>query len=346
MIYLDSKTLHRIMETTLVERGVNTGSVQHVVESLIQTSLRGVDSHGIKLFPHYCRAIDGGRISKHPKITIEDTGVSTAVVDADNSFGHHSGAVAMDHAISLSKQTGIGAVSVKNSTHFGAAAYFGFRAANADCIGLAFTNANALLKTFGSNEAFFGTNPICFAAPMMSEGPFCLDMATSLASWNKIMNKQKENATIADNWAFGENGEKVTNPHEARTLNPIGEYKGYGLAMMVDILCGILADSLSSKDICDMYNAPISEKRYISHFFMAIDINKFLNTETFKRKLQDTVIRLRNLPPSDSERQVMVPGDPEKKFFQIRIKEGIPLDDEKFREFLNLSGRFSDAKVM
>jgi len=343
MIYLNDIKLSKIMKKVLINLTVNKDSVNHVVNSLVETSLRGVDSHGINLFPHYCRAISSGRINKNPNINISDTGVSTSSIDADHSFGHHVGAVAIDKAIKLSEKTGISAVNVKNSTHFGAASYFGLRAAEKNCLGFAFTNADSMLKTFGSTEAFFGTNPICFTAPLKNEAPLCLDMATSLVSWNKLENKKRKNLDIPDTWAFDDEGKSITNPNKAISLNPIGEYKGYGLAMMVDILCGLLAGSLSSKDILPMYTSSIKEKRYISHFFMVIDIKHFIEVNVFKKQLQDIVDRLRGLPTIEQDNSVMVPGDPEKKCYDIRIKEGIPIDEIKYEEFLATSSMFKEV---
>lgn len=345
MIYLNSKVLSDVMKQVLEELDVNNVSIKHVVDSLIQTSLRGVDSHGINLFPHYCRAIKSKRINKNPNIKVNQTGASSAIVDADHGFGHHAGAISMNYAVELAQKTGIAAVNVKNSTHFGAAAYFGFFATDNDCLGFAFTNADALLKSFGSPEAFFGTNPICFTAPLKDEQPLCLDMATSLVSWNKLMNNKRQNLDVPNNWAFDVKGKSITDPNLATSLNPIGGYKGYGLAMMVDILCGILAGSLTSKDILPMYTSPINEKRYISHFFMALDINKYFEIDKFKQKLQDVVDRLRCLPSLDNEKPVMVPGDPEKEFYEIRIKEGIPIDEMRYEELLAISNIFSEAII-
>ena len=346
MIYLKSEVLSNAMKQVLNELDLNNISMNHVVDSLIQTSLRGVDSHGINLFPHYCRAIKSGRINNNPNIEIKQTGDSSAIVDADHAFGHHVGAVAMDYAVKLAKNTGIAAVNVKNSTHFGAAAYFGFLAADKDCLGFAFTNADALLKTYGSAEAFFGTNPICFTAPLKDEHHLCLDMATSLVSWNKLMINKSRNLDIPDNWAFDRDGKRVTDPNAAISLNPIGDYKGYGLAMMVDILCGILAGSLTSKDILPMYTSPINEKRYLSHFFMALNVNKFFEVEIFKQNLQNVVNRLRSLDPIDKGKSVMVPGDPEKKFYEIRIQKGIPTDETKYEELLAISDIFRDTVII
>jgi ureidoglycolate dehydrogenase (NAD+) len=305
-----------------------------------------VDSHGINLFPHYCRAAEAGRINSRPHISISRTGPSTAVMDADHAFGHHAGALAMEEAVTLARQSGMGAVSVRNSTHFGAAAYFGLMAAERDCLGFAFTNADALVKAFGAKEAFFGTNPICFTAPLQNEGPLCLDMATSLSSWNKINNYRRENRSIPSHWAFDAEGNGVTDPHAARSLNPAGEYKGFGLGMMVDILCATLAGGLIGKDIRPMYALPLDgSKRGISHFFMALDISRFSEPALFRRNLQAMVDRVRLLPRFNSGHAVMVSGDPEKKSFFRRSIEGIPIDGIKYAEFLALSPEFESAQA-
>jgi ureidoglycolate dehydrogenase (NAD+) len=343
MKYFDAEKLITLMETELAKRDVNPESTRHVVASLIQTSLRGVDSHGINLFPHYCQAAESGRVNVQPHIAITRTGPSTALAEADHAFGHHAGAVAMEQAIALAKENGMGAVSVRHSTHFGAAAYFALMAPEKNCLGFAFTNADALVKAFGARNAFFGTNPICFTAPLEREEPFCLDMATSLVSWNKINNYRREGRDIPSNWAFNEEGVSVIDPHQACTLNPAGEYKGFGLGMMVDILCALLASGPISKDLKAMYARPLdSSKRCISHFFMALDISRFSEPSQFRRSLQDMVDRIRALPPMNGE-EVMVAGDPEKKFFSRRSAEGIPVDDVKLAEFLALSPAFDTA---
>jgi len=344
MVKLDSVILAELMQQILLDKGVNKDAVHHAVSSVVQTSLRGVDSHGINLFPHYCRAVDSGRINRHNQMEIKQTGASTAIVDAKDSFGHHSGAVAIDYAVDLAAETGIAAVNVTNSTHFGAAAYFALRAAEKNMLGFSFTNADALVKAFNSQKAFFGTNPICFTAPLANEEPLCLDMATSLVSWNKINNYRRTNEPIPAHWAYDEHGISTTDPHVARSLSPAGEYKGFGLGMMVDILCAVLTGGLISKDILPMYNSPIEAQRKISHFFMAIDIAKFSSPDAFKANLQSMVDRIRMMPKL-SEDEVMVPGDPEKKAYAERIKSGIPMDDIKFGEFMEISDSFKKAVI-
>jgi len=346
MRHFDAKKLAELMATELAGRNVDPESIRNVVASLIQTSLRGVDSHGINIFPHYCRAVAAGRVNARPLISVNRTGSATAVVDADHAFGHHSGAVAMEEAVALALESGMGAVSVRNSTHFGAAAYFALMAPERDCLGFAFTNADALVKAFGAREAFFGTNPVCFTAPMETEGPFCLDMATSLVSWNKINNYRRENREIPLEWAFDSEGTCVTDPHIARSLNPSGGYKGFGLGMMVDILCAALADGLISKDVKAMYAPPLDcSKRGISHFFMALDVSRFCGADVFRNSVQSMADRVRSLAPLAAGDEPMVAGDPEKRSFTRRSSEGIPVDDAKYEEFVALNQAFETVVV-
>ena len=344
MIYLDSNILKELIKEILISKSVDIEATNYVAEGLIQTSLRGIDSHGINLFPHYCRAVDAGRINKKPKISIGQKALSVAVVDADHAFGHHSGSVAIQHAIKMAKDNGIGAVGVKNSSHFGAAAYFAFQANKENCIGMAFTNGDALVKIYNSKEIFFGTNPICFTAPLKNEEPFCIDMATSQVAWNKVQNYKRQNIKLEEGWAYDINGKGTLNADKAESLVSIGKYKGYGLGMMIDILCAVLVEGVISKDLLSMHKAPIWEKRRVSHFFIVIDISKFIDVDVFKNNLQEMVDRIRKYEKSDTE-DVMVAGDPEKKSCKKRSEEGIPVDEDKFNEFITISKNMENAII-
>ncbi len=344
MYKFNHEKLKEIMEEILNNLNVNSDSILHVTNSLIETSLRGTDSHGINLFPHYINAIKSGRINNDPQLSFENRTTTTSILDADNAIGHHSGAVAMQKAIQKAKAHGMGAVAVKHSSHFGAAAYFGLMAAKDGCLGFAFTNADALVKAANAKKSFFGTNPICFTAPLLNEPPFCLDMATSVISWNKRNNYLREDIKMEDGWAYNKDGQPTADPSETASLAPSGDYKGFGLGMMVDILTSVLAGSLISKDIKPMYTSDIKDKRDIGHFFMAIDINGFSNLDEFKERLQSMVDRIRDMEQISNDK-VMVPGDPEKKSQAIRLKDGIPIDETKYQEFLDISDRFKECLI-
>lgn len=344
MVLLDNERLSARMKAVFLSHGLHIDSTNHAVESMIQTSLRGVDSHGINLFPHYVRSVDSGRINKNPSFALHKTAVSTGILAADAAIGHHAGAVGMDHAIAMAKETGIGAVNVMNSSHFGAAAYFGMRAAHANCLGFAFTNADALVKAHNAKSSFFGTNPICFTAPLNDEEPFCLDMATSLISWNKVKNYRIKNEELETGWAFDKAGNPVTNPHDAASLRPAADYKGFGLGMMIDILCAVLVGGVVGKDMLPMFTSPAAAQRKVGHFFMAIDIEKFQDPTLFKNYLTNIVERIRTMEAIENE-TMMVAGDPEKKAFAHRKINGIPMEDQVFEEYLKIESSFENTVI-
>jgi len=330
------------MRANLKNVGVCEESCFHVTESVLQTSLRGIDSHGIGLFPHYHRVVLTGRIARHPTFSLERTGLSTAMLDAQSAFGHHAGWEAMKHAVSIARETGIGAVSVKNSTHFGAASYFAFQAAEQDHLGMAFTNANSAVMAHNATRPMFGTNPICLAAPMLNEGPFCLDMATSAIAKNKMLNHQRTNAPLEPGWCMDADGRPTVDHRAACYLGASGGYKGYGLGMMVDIFCGMLSGCGIGHEVVPMY-ADLSAKRNVSHFFMSIDIARFQDVTAFKARLKAFADAIRAMPSVDPAVPVMIPGDPEKQAFIRRSAEGIPVDEPKYKEFLAVDPGFAEA---
>lgn len=311
-----------------------------VVDGLVDTSLRGVDSHGVRLIPHYLRATVLGRINKSPKFTFKKTAASTGIVDADHGWGIAAGTFAMEKAITLAKRSGIGAVAVKNSSHFGAAALYGIRAARAGMIGMAFTHVESLVFPFRGKKPYLGTNPICFCAPVAGEDPFCLDMATSQIPWNKVMMYRGTKQQLEPGWAGDRQGKPTTDPDTAIGLLPIGLYKGYGLALMVEILCSMLSGMAFGSHIKFMF--PLDgEKRKLGHFFMAIDISSFTPLATFKRRMKQLLDELRAVPSITKDFPVLVAGDPEKTQYNFRSKKGIPLaqtEIESFRMIANELG--------
>jgi ureidoglycolate dehydrogenase (NAD+) len=327
MFRIDADKLRPLLHARLAALDVDPAGAGHVVDSLLQTSLRGVDSHGIQLFPHYVRAVAAGRVIARPTPVLERTAASTARLDANHAFGHHAGALAIDAAVDIARETGLGAVSVHDSTHFGAAAYFALRAADADMVGFSFTNADALVKAFNAREPVFGTNPVCFAAPMRDEGPLCLDMATSLVSWNKVRNARVAGTALGADWAFDRDGLPTTDANAAASLNPAGGYKGYGLGMMVEVLCGLLADGPVAHELLPMFTSPIEVRRHLSHFFLALDIGRFVPVDRFRSRLQHLADGIRAMELTQqgaTQPNVMVPGDPEKRAAVERTRDGIP----------------------
>jgi LDH2 family malate/lactate/ureidoglycolate dehydrogenase len=217
------------------------------------------------------------------------------------------------------------------------------RAAERGLLGFAFTNADALVKAFNAKSAVFGTNPICFTAPLEREEPLCLDMATSLVSWNKVRIRRENAQSLEENWAFDADGEPTLDAHAAASLNPIGGYKGFGLGMMVEVLCGLLAGGPVAREILPMYGAPIESRRSISHFFMVMDVGRFVEPTLFRSRLQGLVDSIRGLPHSGEP--VQVPGDPEKSSFAERSARGIPAPAALLQSLLGVSEAFREAVI-
>ncbi|MEK6901947.1 MAG: Ldh family oxidoreductase [Nanoarchaeota archaeon] len=331
--------IYEFLVSALKAAKVRDDVIKHAAEGLLSASIRGVDSHGIRLLAHYIAAVEGGRINRNPQYKFEKTSAATGTFDADHTFGHAAGIEAVRKAMDMAKGAGTGAVSVFNSTHCGTSAFFALEAAKNDFIGLAFTHANALLNTPGSTRTFFGLNPIAMAVPCEGEEPFCYDSAPSIITWNKLLQLRQENIQVPPFSGADAEGNETTNPHEITQLLPIGGYKGFGLAMIVDILCGLLTGMPVGRDIADMYKTPLTQKRYLGQFYMVIDIDAFQPREIFKKRMKKLMDDVRNEPKKDMNIPIMVPGDPEKKTAADRMKNGIPIKKHDLKTINSIAER-------
>ncbi len=316
--------------------GLSSVHAELTSEAICTASLRGTDSHGIRLLPHYLKSIKNGRIDADAVFEFQQTGMAAGILDAHHGMAHAAVATAMDYAIDLADKAGAGFVSVKNSNHCGAMAYYGLRAAKKDMIGLAFTNATAKVKVFHAKEPFFGINPICITAPIEGEEPFCYDAAPTIMSNNKVKMYKKRGEKLPEWVAADQDGNMTLDPALSRMLLPLGGemagYKGYALAMVVDILTSLLSGMPNGREVSSMYEADggrPGEKRYLGQFVGAIKIDLFEDPVTFKKRLKKTADEVRSLPrENNAPDDVMIPGDPEKKVAAQRLRDGITIDAE------------------
>lgn len=307
-----------------------------VIDGLIETSLRGVDSHGIRLAPHYIRATLLGRINPKPKIKFKKTSPATILMDADHTYGITAGVVAMNKAMQMAKKSGVGIVVVKNSSHFGAAGIYGLMAARKNMIGMAMTHVEDVVVPYSGTKPFLGTNAICFAVPMVGEDPFILDMATTQLSLNKLRMFQRENKSLEVGWAVDKKGKFTTDPQRVFALTHFGSYKGYGIALMVEILCSLLSGMPFGPFITHMF--PLNEKkRHLGHFLLAIDISKFQPVKEFMRRMKEMANLIRRIKPSSGFLEVRLAGDRSKREYKKRLKVGIPLKKEIVEDFQSVA---------
>ena len=325
---IDHERLVRFVQAAFEKLGVPSAEAQIGADALVAADLRGVDTHGVIRFSPqawYVKWLSEGSMTARPNIRIISESASTALIDGDRGMGMVIGHRAMELAVAKAKQSGIGMVGVRNSRHYGMSAYYAMQTLPHDMIGIAMTNASRqVVPTFG-REARFGTNPMCFAVPADKELPFVLDMATTTAAAGKLELAARMEKAIPLGWALNENAQATDDPRvaqKARRLLPLGgsrdsgSHKGYGLAIVVEILCGVLTGTLTA------LNADQDPR---GHFFGAIRIDAFRPLAEFKQDMDRLIQELKSTPPIAGQDRVYVAGEIEFETAEERSERGIPL---------------------
>ena len=322
------------IEKVLASAGVPRGDARVVANCLTYSNLSGVDTHGIVRLPHYVTRLANSTIKTHPRILLEDRSPSLGIVDGDDGLGHIVTWRACTEAMKLASESGIGAILVKNSSHFGMAGFYINRLVSQGYMGMVLTATDALLIPFGSREPFFGSNPIAIGFPS-TNGGVVLDMATTSIPYGKIALAKSEGQQIPREWGFDENGQPTTDPNRVVGLHPIAGPKGSGLAMIIDIFCSILAGMPFGPHINKMYGE-IDRPRKLGHFVLAMDIGRLIPLSDFKRKVDEMVQEFKKLPPADGFDKVFYPGQIEAECRARRAEEGIPIDRGLYQELVLL----------
>lgn len=325
-IFIKYETLREKIENLFYKVSKNKLISKAISDSICENSLRGIDSHGVRLFSHYLNAIIKGRLNTKPKLKFTIKG-ATISLDANHAPGQFACIKALEKSFGFAKKYGICAISVKNSSHFGTASHYALKAANKDLICFSFTNATAHVNSFKGTKPIVGNNPICLCAPMQNEDPFCLDMATTKTTFNGLNKLINENKDIPFGIALDKFGKKTTIPSKIFSLVPIGQYKGFGLSVMVDILCSILADMPSGPKVSSMFGNSLKKKRKLGHFFILIDINKFIELDKFKKNVKKLATIVRKQRHIGLKKGIF-PGDPEKENMKKNLKQGIFIDND------------------
>jgi ureidoglycolate dehydrogenase (NAD+) len=329
----------------MVSAGVRSRIARTTAAGLVAASVRGVDSHGIRLLPHYVAEVEAGRINPHPRFEVVETAAGVAQFDADHGYGIAASRAAMRHAIELAMGAGVGHVSVSNSSHNGMLAYIGLTAAAEDMIGVVMTHTSANTRPPGGTRPFFGSNPVCVTAPMRDEGPYCFDAATSSITFNEVRQQRDEQGTLPEQTAADADGAPTRDPAAATQLLPLGGYKGFGLAMNVDIFSGLLSGMAVGREVSAMFGEEIGDRRRLGHHVVAVNIASFVDPAVFKRRLQTLADAVRTEPQRSTATPNQVPGDPEKMTQRRRETEGIPMNDQLLQELNRLAGRYDVAAL-
>lgn len=341
-------------ENIFLKIGCSKKDAKVASESLLIADVRGVDSHGAARLSGYVRLWEAKRINANAEIKIIHETPSTAVIDGDAGLGLVVAPKAMQVAIDKAKNAGTGWVSVKNSNHFGIAGTYAMMALKNDMIGIAMTNASALVAPTFSTERLLGTNPIAVAIPAGKEPPFVADLATTTASNGKLEILQRKVSPAPVGWVQTKEGKSSTNSNEIKeggSLLPLGgdrehgSHKGYALGAIVDIFSAVLSGANYGPWVPPFpAYVPMPENmpgEGIGHFFGAMRIDAFRTAEDFKNNMDKWIRRFKSSKTIEGEERVYIPGDIEREITEVRLKDGIPLLEQVVDDLKNLAIKFN-----
>ena len=320
----------------LEKLGLASADARLVAETLVAANLRGVDSHGVVRLPHYATRLRNGTVKARPNITSKRTAPSAAVVEGDAGMGQLVAARAMQEAITLAKQNGVGTVVARNSSHCGACAWYVEMAVKEGMIGVALTHTDSIMVPPGMKRIFLGSNPIAFGAPGARE-PVIIDMSTTHVAWGKVLVARQEGKPIPPDWGVDTAGRPTTDAERVVGLAPTGGHKGYALALMIEILCAHLAGVPFARHVTKMYGE-LDKPRNLGHFMLAIDVARFTDSKVFLSNIDSFVREIR-------EEGALAPGDPERAHAARRRREGISLPQATISELNTLAGELGVQKL-
>ena len=352
-----SFTYNRLSQFTkqiFLKIGCHETDAETAAKALLSADLRGVDSHGIARLSGYIRLWEAGRVNSKPQINIIHETASTATVDGDKGLGLVVAPYAMQVAIEKARQVGTGWVSVQNSNHFGIAGYHAMMALPHDMIGIAMTNASALVAPTFSVQRMLGTNPIAVAIPAGAEQPFVADFATTTASNGKLEILQRKEQDAPAGWVQAKDGKPSINANELKiggALLPLGgdrehgSHKGYMLGSIVDIFSGILSGANFGPWVPPFpAYVPMPEHmpgKGIGHFLGAMRIDAFRPSNDFKNNMDTWIRAFREAKTIEGFEKVIIPGEPETEMEEARLKNGITLPEPVADDLAKLAEKFS-----
>jgi LDH2 family malate/lactate/ureidoglycolate dehydrogenase len=339
-VRVDAQKLRGFVTALVAACGAPEEDARILADVLLASDLRGHESHGVaRLERFYVRPLLAGRIDPHATLTVQHETAATLLFDARNGLGQPATKRAMDACIEKARTSGMCIASIRHSNHYGIAAYYAMQALEHDMIGFCCTDSGPLAVPTGGRFPVLGSNPIAFAAPAGRNWPFVLDMATSVVPVGKVEVKARRAVPLPSGWAVDADGQPTTDSqgvlerleqHLPGGLMPLGGieagHKGYGLSVMVDIMCGVLAGARFGRP---KREGPVpGGPADVGHMVGAIDIAAFGPVDEFKRDLDDYIDAMHEVPHAANTDRVRVAGEPEFEAQEQRLREGVPLHEE------------------
>lgn len=301
--------------------------------SLVEADLRGVDSHGVQLLKFYLERLKRGEVNSAATGHVISENGACLLYDGENGLGQVVSEICCGHAVRLAREHGVSLVVARDSNHFGAAAFWALRISAAGMIGIVMCNATGQVPPWQGRDGRLGTNPICMSVPGDRGRPWLLDMATTAVAAGKIYKAYfSGQPSIPPGWALDAEGVPTTDTHAAYhgKLMPLGGYKGSGLAMMVEILCGVLGGGAMATQVGGVRT--VGRPARNSQMFLAIDVTRFLPLEQFQERMKWLVAEVKSARPASGYSEVLVAGDPEWRAEEEHRHTGIPLSAGVWRK--------------
>lgn len=352
------------IEAVLTGFGMPARNQTAVVDGMLYADLRGIDSHGIALLPLYHRWLQDGSVDIKGEPRVVSRSGSAVTIDGGGNFGFLGASLACQEAIELSKQTGVAAVTVSHSHHFGAAGFYARKIASAGLIAFVSTSTKVVcVVPPGARDPVLGTNPLAYGIPRTDDDPIIFDIATSTAAGNRIRVFKYQNKPVPEGWIVDGEGMTVTDASRAEDIvygrerggiTPLGStlllgsHKGYGLSLMTHFLAGCMAGGSFPGRVRlaeEKRHTPLGQDN-IGHFFLALDPKKFGGAFGFDASVQEVVDSLHATDPVDPERPVMLPGEIEKRVMRERENAGIPIAAPLVEQISQLARSLGVASVL
>ncbi len=341
--------VEQFMKDAFVSLGVPEEEAAICAEILIVADKRGIDSHGVNRFkPIYVDRILAGIQEPKTHFEIVREGPGTAVIDGHNGMGHVISHRANEMAIEKAAKYGLGMTAVRNSTHYGAACYYPLKAIERGMIGLTGSNARPSIAPTWGVENLLGTNPMTWGMPTDEDFPFMIDCATSVTQRGKIEKYERDGKSLPEGWVIGENGDYRTDTSGVlrdlvagtASLTPLGGlgeeqggYKGYGYAMVIEILCSALAQGAFLKGLLG-FDEQGNKKPYdLGHFFLAVDVKAFTEVDAFKKTAGDICREMRGSKKAPGAERIWTPGEKEHDAWLERKNKGVPFNAALQKDF-------------
>jgi LDH2 family malate/lactate/ureidoglycolate dehydrogenase len=308
--------------------GLAAADAQLTADNLIFANLRGVDSHGVIRLKVYAERLSAGGFKRDPRPQVVRDGESSALIDAQHGMGQVAATAAMKLATDKARKTGVGVITVRNSNHFGASAFYALQAVEHGMIGFAATNAGPTMAPTGGREGRLGNNAFAIAVPGGPFPPLVLDMATGAVAWGKIFLAQQEQRKIPTSWALDRNGVPTDDPNAAAhqgLIQPFGGYKGYGLSLLIDILTGVLSGGGFSTQVRTLYQE-LERPSQVAHVCAALRVDAFMPVADFHQRMEQILELMRSCPAAPGVERIFVPGEIECETARRRNVDGIPIN--------------------